>query len=103
MPETEAYGPSQVKISQIPIKLDENILYLSSLLGCSASMVGKSISHEANQLEMSLMVMIASLQVLALVAICTYIQLVITIQVLYEVTGSGVYQDFNYDIPNGNR
>jgi len=24
-------------------------------------------------------------------------------KVLYEVTGSGVYQDFNYDIPNGNR
>ena len=64
---------------------------------------GKSISHEASQLEMSLMVMIASLQILALVAVCTYIQLIITIQVLYEVTGSGVYQDFNYDIPNGNR
>ena len=64
---------------------------------------GKNISYEASQLEMSLMVMIASLQVLALVAICTYIQLIITIQVLYEVTGSGVYQDFNYDIPNGNR
>ena len=25
------------------------------------------------------------------------------LQVLYEITGSGVYQDFNYDIPNGNR
>ena len=25
------------------------------------------------------------------------------VQVLYEVTGSGVYQDFNYDIHNGNR
>jgi len=24
-------------------------------------------------------------------------------QALYEVTGSGVYQDFNHDIPNGNR